>query len=146
MLRRSDPDDGLRALLRGRLPHVGQWVTIETGLVEQGVPDSNVIARLSGRETWIECKATDAWAVTLRPAQIGWIFTRARYGGNVIIAVRRRSRKPRKRVAPYDELRVVDGQYVRELSTEGLRGVPQMLVTGGGPGRWDWKKLEEILT
>lgn len=116
-------------------------------MVEQGVPDINVIVRpqsgdaaVPGLETWIECKQTDAWAVKFRAAQVGWITTRCRYGGRVLVFVRRRRKKE-----GVDELRVVDGQYVRELAQYGLKNVPHALVTGGGPGRWDWAAVERLL-
>lgn len=137
-------DDGLRALFRRYGGAWGQWVTIETGLVEQGVPDSNVMLRglngQSSEDVWIEMKATRAWAVSFKPAQVGWIHTRWRYGGNVWIAVRRRDKKSDR----YDELHLVRGEHVRELQRDGLRW-HSWKSWEGGPGRWDWDAVRAAL-
>jgi hypothetical protein len=134
-------DGGLRAIIRSHLGHLGQWVSIETGLTEQGVPDLNCGILRQQREIWIECKRTLAWAVKFRPEQVGWLFTRWRCGGNVFVFTRRMV----NREGGIDELYVTDGMHARELSDGGLQAVPHLMVCAGGPGQWHWIKVEHVL-
>jgi hypothetical protein len=136
-------DGGLRALFRAHLPGAGHWVSIETGATEGGVPDLNVCAP-GGLETWIECKWTTGWVCSLRPGQVGWILARVRRGGRVLVATRRQcAGGPRSEAA--DELWVHAGCYARELKQGGLRAVPPILRSGGGPARWDWAAVHHLL-
>jgi hypothetical protein len=127
-------DDGLRGVIRAHLRMV-HWTTIETGLTEQGVPDLHGCWR--GVDLWIECKAASAWAVTVRPAQVGWHLRRTRNGGVSWFAVRRRADGGPRRGPAVDELILVRGSAARQLRTSGLRDVEQ-IRWGGGPARWDW--------
>lgn len=158
-------DDGLRALFHRHLPHPRDLQNVELGLTGTGVPDLNFC--VDGVEGHVEMKATGGWAVTLDPAQIGWIVTRCRHGGRVLIAVRRRTAGgPRTETA--DELWLLRGVYARELRAGGLRwalaqppipatragagrGVlrpPGHPLTGrwtGGPRQWAWDEIRDHL-
>jgi hypothetical protein len=140
------PDDGLRALFHKHLPHPRDLQDVEVGMRDRGVPDLN--GCVEGSEFWIEMKATSGWLVDLRPEQIGWLVTRARHGGRVFVAVRRRaSAGPRKGVG-VDELWLLDGSYARELRAGGLRGAPRLALLGlwpNGPKVWDWSEVRELL-
>lgn len=131
-------DDGLRPIFREHLLGF-DWQSIETGGTGSGVPDSNYCSK--GREGWIEYKATEGWAVTLEPEQIGWICRRVRYGGRVWIGVRRRNDGGPRRGAPVDELWLIPGKFAKEARIGGLRAMaslPGVSHWGGGPSRWDW--------
>lgn len=137
-------DGGLRSLFRDYVP--ADWCTVETGMTAQGVPDSNFCAQ--GVEGWVEYKQTTGWAVTLRTEQIGWITRRCRAGGRVFIAVRRRTLGGARTEAA-DELWLCRGSYAPDLKLNGLREAPQDALLGrwtGGPSRWDWPAVREILT
>ncbi len=118
----SKVDDGLRPIFRSRLSGM-HWQAIESGLVERGIPDSNYCARTSvlgfedrypGIEGWIEYKATSNYTVDLRPEQVGWLTTRARHGGRVFVAVRRRATAGPRGGAADDELHLFSGEFARE--------------------------------
>lgn len=134
-------DGGLRSLFRERLRQGFHWQSIETGLTGLGVPDANFCC--SGAEGWIEFKQTDAWAVTLRPEQAGWIYTRWRAGGRVLVAVRRQHSGGPRKGDPVDELWLWSGQWARELKRDGMLQpssphIAPIAVWSGGPGGWDW--------
>lgn len=134
-------DGGLRKIFRAHLP-MFHWVSVETGLIEQGVPDSN--ACCSGVEFWIEYKLSTTNAVHLRPEQIGWHERRFRAGGHTFVAIRfRHSGGPRKGVAR-DCLYIYRGAAVRSLALSGLSVTP-LVRFDGGPARWDWTRLRELL-
>jgi len=133
MIRRR-PDDGLRALFRKHLSQV-HWVSVETGLTESGVPDLEGCYK--GVSLWLECKATQAWAVKIRPFQIGWHLRRQRAGGRTFVAVRRR-------VKLLNELWLYEGGVIIELSKQGLR-LPPIARFEGGPARWDWDRVLFLL-
>ena len=138
-------DDGLRPIFREHLLGF-HWQSIETGGTGSGVPDSNYCSR--GFEGWIEYKATDGWAVTLEPAQIGWICARVRHGGRVWIGVRRRSEAGPRKGAAVDELWFFPGALAKEAKIEGLRGLakrPGVLRWSGGPQRWGWSVVADRL-
>lgn len=141
---RGDPDDGLRAIIHTGLPAV-HWQAIETGLLARGVPDSNGCH--GGVEFWVECKATEHWAVELQPEQVGWLTRRARAGGRVFVAVRRRFVATTRRSAA-DELWLMRGEYARELKDEGLRCDPRAVLGSwpGGPRAWCWPEVLALLT
>lgn len=134
-------DDGLRALFRKHLPTV-DWQSVETA-VNRGVPDSNYCYQ--GYEGWIECKSTDHWSVDLRPEQIGWIARRVRHGGRVWIAVRRRHDGGKRRGPAVDELYLIRGENVKTAKLDGLRGCPYEGKWRGGPSRWDWQGVLNVL-
>ena len=120
------------------MPRV-DWCTVETGMVNPGVPDSNFC--YTGTEGWIEHKWTDGWEIPLKPEQIGWHARRGRAGGRVFVAVRRLcSAGPRRPAA--DELWLWrSGSHAAELKIGGLRGAPREYLLGvwsNGPAAWDW--------
>lgn len=145
-MRRGRPDDGLRPLFRQHLQRA-QWTTVETGLVAQGVPDSEYCFP-GGAQGWLECKATSGWAVRFRPEQIGWLDRRARLGGVAWIAVRRRCDAGPRRVA-VDELYLIEARLVKYLSQSDLQRFTWSWphsMWGGGPSQWDWGGVETLLT
>ena len=135
----TKPDAGLRSLFRARI--VGwQWSSVESGGTAAGIPDSEYCDP-NGVQGWIEYKRTAAWAVTFRPLQVAWISRRARLGGRVSIAVRRLNLK-----AHVDELWLTDGQWVQELSDNGLRVVSSVShIHQGGPSEWNWAHITDWL-
>lgn len=130
------PDDGLRALFRKHLPQV-HWCTIETGGTQLGVPDLE--GCYGGVSFWVECKATQAWALRKSKStvfQAGWHARRADLGGSSFVAVRRRPPKGG------DELYLYAGRDYSRLIQEGLRGSAQPLLTSlWGPSCWDWELI-----
>lgn len=145
---RAKPDDGLRSIFKSHLETMGfHMQSVETGGTGQGIPDTNFC--VSGIEGWVEYKATDGWAVTLRPEQIGWIERRLRHGGRVLIAVRRRHAGGPRLGQPVDELHLLPGHVARLARIGGLRA-PEVLEAAlgrwcGGPSRWDWSSVAEAL-
>lgn len=137
------PDDGLRALLRAHVPSAA-WTAIETGGTGLGIADCNYLFR-GGVEGWIECKATDGWAVTFRPEQIGWLSRRVRYGGRAWVAVRRRHGGGPRRGPAVDELWLVPACNVAALARDGLQCVPTAAAWHGGPARWDWAAFAQAI-
>lgn len=153
----SKADDGLRRILRDHLPQF-HWQSIESGLVEAGIPDANYCG--DGSEGWIECKRARHWEIDLRPEQVAWLTRRARHGGRVLVAVRRRPvAGPRTEKA--DELWLLRGAFAREMLDYGLRGFVPLGMEGrwgpwrgngallgrwqGGPARWDWPAIGRVL-
>lgn len=142
-------DGGLRPLFRQHLPTV-DWQTIETGLVEGGVPDSDgchpravpcPACGARGVEFWIEYKQTHAYAVKVKTEQVGWALRRLRAGGRAFFAVRRWTDVGPRRGPAVDELWLISGWAARELRATGLVGLPPDAILGrwgGGPARWDW--------
>jgi hypothetical protein len=136
------PDGGLRALLRSKLRSVGKWTSIETGGTEQGVPDLHLMTRSdgAGRDVWVECKRTEAWAVKFKPGQVGWLYTQWRYGGNALIFTRRMKH------GKFDSIYVTSAEHVKELSTNGLMGVPHLLSAEcRDTSQWPWDAMEILL-
>jgi hypothetical protein len=141
----SDDDGGLRPLFKEHLPHF-DWQSIETGGTGKGVPDSNFCHL--GAEGWIEFKQTEAYAVTLKPEQVGWHDRRARHGGYTFIAVRRwHDGGPRKGVA-VDELWLLSGAAAAVAKSQGLRREARYIlgIWEGGPSRWGWETISKIMT
>jgi hypothetical protein len=135
-------DGGLRALVRAKLAHVGRWSSIETGGTEQGVPDLHLMTRSvgAGRDVWVECKRTEAWAVKFKPAQVGWLYTQWRYGGNALIFTRR------MRHGKFDSIYVTSAEHVKDLKQHGLRRVPHLLVAEcPDVAQWPWDLIENAL-
>lgn len=137
-------DGNLRSLFQKNLRLV-HWQSIETGMTGRGVPDSN--GCYQGAEFWVEFKQTGGWNVTLRPEQIGWLDRRARCGGNVYIAVRRKCDEGPRRDAA-DELWIFHGRDAIAVAAGGLRSTTAPLVGfyTGGPTLWNWAKILEDLT
>ena len=61
------------------------WQRIETGALQQGVPDVN--ACYHGTEFWLELKCTSTDTVSLTPFQCSWHMRRASVGGRSWILV-----------------------------------------------------------
>ena len=70
--------------LKNNLPKV-HWQRIETGALQQGVPDVN--GCWGGHEFWIELKCTTTDNVSLTPFQCSWHMRRAAAGGCSCIMV-----------------------------------------------------------
>ena len=144
--RRNSADNGLRPEMRTHLRPLGFWVTtIETGLVTQGVPDFNYMVS-GGVEGWVECKATDGWAVKFRPMQVGWHERRYRMGGRSWIAIRRQTKGGPRSGPAVDELYLVPGSYVIELRDQGVDCGRARFCGGNGPSHWDWDEVQRLLT
>jgi hypothetical protein len=128
-------DDGLRALLRKNLRGV-HWTTIETGAAQRGVPD---LHGCCDGGFWVECKSVRrGWRIKFQPSQVGWLLTEERHGGRTFVAVRRR-------VKAADELWLFSGQWARELHDDDMREALVFTVESGGPARWDWSRVAELL-
>jgi hypothetical protein len=135
-------DGGLRAEFRSRF-HGYQWTSIETFTLP-GVPDSEYCSP-QGAQGWVEFKRATAWKVTFEPFQPAWIDRRARYGGRIWVAVRRKP--PAKRWAGLDELWMIPGSEVLRLAHEGLRVFNNSYIMGSiGPASWNWELVEQALT
>lgn len=139
-------DDGLRALLRRHLPPPEwEWTPVETGATVSGVPDSHWCHRTRHLSGWVEHKATDGWAVEVRPHQVGWARRHAAAGVRVVFAVR--ARGVGSSGGAGDSLWLVRGSAAPELQELGLR-LPEWAVLGvwrGTPRSWDWGAVARIL-
>lgn len=137
-------DGGLRSEFRKHLPRF-HWQSIESGLTGGGIPDANYC--YAGKEGWVEYKLSDTFprlSHPLSPDQIGWLERRHRAGGRVFIAVRyRHSGGPRLGV-PVDRLYLYSGSAARSVALQGLSVAP-LARFEGGPSRWGWPKILEIL-
>lgn len=127
-------DGGLRPMFREKFPE-WHWTSIETVTVN-GVPDAECC--FDAKQFWIEYKFTSAWAVVLRPEQIGWALRRARAGGRSFIAVRRTNGRD-------DELYLFAGADAARLKAVGLRGVEPLGRFAGGPPGWNWNVVSDLL-
>lgn len=125
-------DGGLRKLFKDNVLRA-QWTPIETGMVAQGVPDSEYCLE-GGFQGWIEFKQCGANKIKIRPMQVQWIERRVRMGGRVWIGVRRK-----------EELFLYNGGAVRALFDVGLKGASPRGSWSGGPARWDWSAVRKIL-
>jgi hypothetical protein len=110
-----------------------QWTAIETGATSQGVPDHEYVFP-GGHQGWVEFKSTNAWAVRLRPEQIGWLLRRSRLGGRCFVAVVRQGH----------ELSLIDGAKADVLGASGLKAVVPVLWLPELP--WDWSQIQRVLT
>lgn len=139
-------DGDLRALFRRKLPG-WHWNSIESGATGSGIPDSEYCAP-GGQTGWVEFKQTAGWAVTLRPAQVGWLTRRCRLGGRAFIAVRRRTLAGPRKGEAADELWLLRGTAAPRLKAGGLKAMEAsdtLALFWGGPGKWRWKTIELIL-
>jgi hypothetical protein len=75
-------------------------------------------------------KATKSWV-----SQVVWISRRARLGGAVHVAIRRK-------VGRVDDLYIVRGIDVERLRDDGLQGAPFAEAWTGGPAKWAWGMIE----
>ena len=133
--RRLNKEGDLRRIFRERLPEA-QWTSIESPLTGSGIPDAEYCFP-GGISGWIEFKKTHVWNIGhLKPLQIAWIERRKRLGGRVFVAVRRND----------DELWLIDGAVVRGVVERGLAIGEGIKSWGGGPSRWDWVEVKNILT
>ena len=82
------------------------WQRIETGALQQGVPDVN--ACYGGREFWLELKCTSNDRVALSPFQCSWHMRRAAAGGASWILVASSSSKALTLHRGGDALRLMD--------------------------------------
>lgn len=150
----AESDGGLRSLFRKNIK--AHWQSLETYRVEPGTPDSNYCLH-GGFEGFIENKKTHGWAVKFQPGQIGWAMTRSRYGGLVVVAVRRLAKGGPRSVAA-DELWLIRGAAAGRLARDGLRGLlsPELACSppsgadvlgrwNGGDRRWDWDAVAAVL-
>ena len=79
-----DTEKKLYQALKTNLRKV-HWQRIETGALQQGVPDVN--GCYGGREFWVELKCTTTDSVSLTPFQCSWHMLRASAGGRSWIMV-----------------------------------------------------------
>jgi hypothetical protein len=128
--RRNARDGGLPKMFRQHLS-AAQWTPVETGATSQGVPDHEYCYP-GGKQGWVEFKSSMAWAVIIRPEQVGWLLRRHRMGGRSFIAVRRQ----------LSELWMIEGGEAARLKADGLKGVHPLLVCHEP---WDWAQVEKIL-
>ena len=77
-------EKSLYQALKNNLSKV-HWQRIETGALQQGVPDVN--ACYGGHEFWLELKCTNTDRVSLSPFQVSWHMRRAAAGGRSWILV-----------------------------------------------------------
>ena len=124
-------DGGLRQMFRAHFRD-WQWTSIECGAVSPGTPDAEFCAP-GGLSGWIEYKQTSGWKVKFQPLQIPWIHRRARLGGRVFVAVRRKR----------DYLYLIPGKDVLELEETGVKNFTP--ISGEGARNWDWAEVEDTL-
>lgn len=138
-------DGGLRQIFQKHIPEFF-WQSIESGMTGKGIPDTYYCAKgnLSG---WIECKKTSANAVGIDPMQVAWAEKLWRKNGRCWLAVRVYCKAGKRRKAK-DELWIFHGEGTRWCMLGGISAVPSLFIKGhwtGGPKRWDWKRIREIL-
>ena len=125
-------DGSLRSTFRRHLPDF-DWVSVETGLTERGVPDSNYCC--DGVEGWIEHKTCRGWRVSIRPEQVAWCERRLRHGGHVFLAVRK----------PDYGMWLFAGENMRRLLDNRVCDLSPLGVWVGSPSRWDWEQIRKLL-
>lgn len=130
-----EKDGDLRSLFKKNILSA-HWTTIETSATTSGTPDLE--GCLNGVQAWVELKRTDGWVVDIRPAQRGWILRRSSVGGRVWVAVRQLG-------TDRDNLWLVPGSAILELSTNGLKGLKSAHVWSLSPRYWDWNKVSNLL-
>ena len=115
------------------MPHA-MWVSIESGATGAGIPDAYFCFEYR-KMGWIEYKQCAVNAVKISPLQVAWHSQHSRKGGRSYIAVRRK-----------DELHIYPSSEARNISTGGIKTATAMGVWRGGPSKWNWAAIEEILT
>jgi hypothetical protein len=128
-------DGGLRPLFRKKLTGFF-WVPVETPMSGGGVPDHHWAC--DGIVGWNEYKKARGWRVKFRIEQPAWHEAYGRHGGRSFVIVRRT-------VPGADDLYVFRGRDAREIADNGLTDVVPLLLTRGGPARWDWERIAELL-
>lgn len=134
-------DGGLRKLFAEHFPEA-QWQSVESWSTGQGTPDAEYCFP-GGLQGWIEFKQTAAYAVKIDGSQVAWAERRARVGGRIFLGVRRKALAGVRRVAA-DELYLYHGTQTRAVYQEGL-SMPPLGMWPGGPARWDWARIRELL-
>jgi len=152
-------DGGLRPLFALRFP-TWHWVALEVAGLGRGVPDAEYAAPPAGVRVgscnsqyqpattgWCEFKQTATWSVDLRPEQVAWCVRRARAGGRVTVAVRRKHLGGPRKGLPVDQLWLVDGALGAAARAKGLVSGAEWVLGwwDGGPRGWDWGAVEQIL-
>lgn len=134
-------DGDLRTLFRNKLRQF-QWTSIETAGSASGVPDAEYCTP-EGIQGWVEFKVTKIYYVHIKPLQVSWIDRRARYGGNVWIAVRR---VPIAQIhTGVDELWLMHGRQAQALEKGGLQNT-RAIRWFGGPSSWNYDQIADILS
>lgn len=138
-------DGNLRSIFRDHLKVGFHWQSIETGLINAGVPDANFGA--DGVERFVEFKQTAGWKPHIRTEQIGWHKHRHMVGGVSFIAIRRWHDGGVRKGAAVDELWLCRGKWIAILAAKGMRDtdIPWIGVWSGGPSRWDWDSVRAAL-
>ena len=98
-------EKSLYQALKTNLPKV-HWQRIETGALQQGVPDVN--GCYAGTEFWLELKCTTNDFVSLTPFQCSWHMRRAAAGGRSWILVGHSKHKVLTLHRGGDALRLMD--------------------------------------
>ncbi len=137
-------DGNLVKIFQTNLPE-GHWQPVQTWSTGQGVPDAEVCFP-PGRQCWIEMKKTSGWVVTFETGQVAWLERRVRAGGRAFVAVRRQTIAGPRRGAACDELWLFKGEQARHVSIDGLKGPRPIYFGEGGPARWHWIKVKQLLT
>lgn len=138
-----DKDGGLKGVFRSKLTDI-HWQAIESPITGAGTPDMNGCAEDTG-EFWVENKRCDANAVPIDSFQVGWHERRIRMGGRTFLAVRLLATAGPRKGGARDELYLYRGEDIRLVFLNGLRGALPMYSGVGGPSKWDWKKVRQIL-
>src|SRR5690606_7994478 len=112
-------DNGLRALVHKHLRPVFTMTAIETGGTTDGVPDTYWAHRGRHLHGWLEHKATDGWAVSFRPHQLGWAQQHMDAGVRYHIAIR--AKGVGASAGSGDSLWLVHGAALPVLATGGLQ-------------------------
>lgn len=125
-------DGNLRTLFRSHMPE-GMWVSVESGDVSAGIPDSHYIFP-GGNCGWIEFKRGKGKrkiSVGLRPMQVAWLERYSRLGGTAFVAVRTDT-----------GLYLVSAGCARDLAEGRLLPLVSCL---GAPAVWDWAAVRRAL-
>lgn len=130
-------DGGLPLLLMKELNERGFACRIETGGTGRGIPDIHYV--IEGEAGWIECKFTSGNAIDIRPEQCAWAERYARNRGRVFLAIRQKKDNTRGKV---DRLWLLGPQHIR---LKKLDEANALLVADGGPARWNWDAIMELL-
>jgi hypothetical protein len=98
------------------------------------VPDSNYC--VDGVEGWIEHKRARKGRVDLSAEQVAWAERRMRKGGRVFLAVREGAR-----------LCLFAGREMRtiRLNRGLIAAAPALGEWGGGPSRWGWGEVLDLI-
>jgi hypothetical protein len=142
-------DDGLRKIVQQHLPKTNGWLwtPIETGTTHAGVPDSFWTNEETKTCGWVEHKATNGWAVEVRPHQVTWMEKHIHAGVHCVFMIRAKGKGSSEGYG--DSLWMVTGSAARLLAEGGLGELPQSAILGywpGEPSAWNWRIVKRILT